>query len=88
MRGAARHLDAYRREANGEQTRDRALERVHAMDTAPAEDAAIAEAERNIGELNAIEQAGVDPGVLVNQQGSVRTIGRNDEPQAPALFFR
>lgn len=59
MRGAARHLDAYRYEAGVVRGRDLALQRVRRMDVAPAELAAIAEAERNLGELDHIESAAV-----------------------------
>jgi diguanylate cyclase (GGDEF)-like protein len=60
MRGAARHLDAYRHEAVVVRGRDRALQQVRRMAAAPAELAAIAEAERNLGELDHIESMAVD----------------------------
>lgn len=60
MRGAQRHLDAYRHEASVVRSRDLALQRVRRMDAAPGELAAIAEAERNLGELDRIEGAAVD----------------------------
>jgi diguanylate cyclase (GGDEF)-like protein len=59
MRGAARHLDGYRHEASEVRTRDHALQRARAMDATPSERAALDEAERNLGELNALEQGGL-----------------------------
>jgi diguanylate cyclase (GGDEF)-like protein len=55
VRGADRHLDAYRHEALVVRTRDRAIERVRQMGAPAPELAAVAEAERNLGELNRIE---------------------------------
>ena len=75
VRGQARHLEAYRHEATEERTRDRAMERIRSMGAAPGELAALAEAERNLGELNRIEQAGVE----LAQHG--------DGPAAQALLF-
>jgi diguanylate cyclase (GGDEF)-like protein len=60
MRGAPRHLDAYRHEAGEVRGMDQALEHVRAIDAAPAERAAIAEAERNLGELTRIERSAVE----------------------------
>ncbi|MGE3143026.1 MAG: diguanylate cyclase, partial [Hyphomonadaceae bacterium] len=59
-RAIDRHLEDYRREANEVRTRDRALARVGAMGAAPEELAAVAEAERNLAELNRLELAGVE----------------------------
>jgi diguanylate cyclase (GGDEF)-like protein len=55
MRLADRHLQAYRYEANEVRTRDRALEDVRKVGASPSELAAIADAERNLGELNRLE---------------------------------
>lgn len=60
MRGTARHLDAYRRELAEVQTRDHAMQRIRTMDPASAELAAIAEVDRNLDELDGMEQAAVD----------------------------
>jgi diguanylate cyclase (GGDEF)-like protein len=59
VRGAVRHLDAYNHEAFEVRTRDRAMQRIRAMGAAAPELAALAEADRNLGELNGIEQNGV-----------------------------
>ena len=59
VRGQGRHLDAYRHEAQDVRTRDRALERIRTMDTAPAELAALSEAERDLNELNRLEGVGL-----------------------------
>lgn len=59
VRGAARHIDAYRHEASEVRTRDRAMQRVRTMGAAPLELAAIAEADRNLADLNRIELTGV-----------------------------
>jgi diguanylate cyclase (GGDEF)-like protein len=60
MRGDQRHLDSYRYEATQERTRERALERVRSMGAAPVEVAAVAEAHRNLAELDALEAAGIE----------------------------
>src|SRR5262249_6345756 len=60
VRGSQRHLDAFRREVQEVRTRDRALERVHAIGAAPREMAAVAEAEMNLAELDRLEALGVD----------------------------
>ncbi|MDB5453188.1 MAG: putative diguanylate cyclase with and domain, partial [Caulobacteraceae bacterium] len=59
MRGASRHFDAYVHEAQVVRTRDRALQRVRVLGAPAAELAAVAEAERNLGELDRLEQAAV-----------------------------
>src|SRR5262245_23590827 len=60
IRGDARHLEAYRLELTEERRRDRALQRVRAVDPAPEELAAIAYAERNLAELDRLEASGVE----------------------------
>jgi len=75
VRGAARHLDAYNHEALEVQTRDRAMQQVRRMGAAPPELAALAEADRNLGELSRIEQTG-----LTSAQGG-------DGKSAQALLF-
>jgi len=67
MRGARRHLDAYRHEADVVRGLDRALKRVRALETAPAEIAAIDEAERNLGELLRLEASAVDAAARGNR---------------------
>jgi diguanylate cyclase (GGDEF)-like protein len=59
VRDQSRHLDSYRREALVVRTRDRALQRIRGMDAAPAELAALGEADGDLGELNRLEAAGV-----------------------------
>jgi diguanylate cyclase (GGDEF)-like protein len=75
VRGDARHLAAYRHEAAVVRTRDRALQRVRSMDAEPGELAAIAEAERNLGEMTELETAGVE------------AAGRGDRTAALAVLF-
>lgn len=75
MKGAARHLDAYRQELAEVRTRDRALERIRAMDAAPAELAAIAETGRNLKQLDGLEQTAVD------------AAQRGDQAAARAILF-
>ncbi|HET6970199.1 MAG TPA: sensor domain-containing diguanylate cyclase [Phenylobacterium sp.] len=75
MRGAARHLTAYRQEAGVVRTRDRALERVRGMDAASSERAAITEAERNLADLDGIEA------------GAVEAAERGDRAAAQATLF-
>lgn len=60
MRGDTRHLDAYRYEASEVRTRERAIEQVRRAGAAPGELAAIAEAERNLAELNQLELAAIE----------------------------
>jgi len=71
VRGATRHLEAYRHEAGEVRRLDRALQRVRAIDAAPGERAAIAEAERNLGELSRIERSAVEAAA-----GGDRTLGQ------------
>jgi diguanylate cyclase (GGDEF)-like protein len=75
VRGDARHLNAYRYEVAEVRTRDRAMERVKGMGAAPAELAAVAEANRNLGDLNRVEQTGLE----LARSG--------DGPAAQALLF-
>jgi diguanylate cyclase (GGDEF)-like protein len=59
VRGAPRHLEAYRHEIEVVRTLDGALRRVRAMKATPAELAAITEAERHIDDLQALERSAV-----------------------------
>ena len=75
VRGDARHLEAYRHELAVKRTRDRALQRVKALGAAPAELAAVAEAERNLGELTRLEAGALD------------TARQGDRAAAQAVLF-
>lgn len=59
MRGAARHLNAFRAEERDIHARERIIERLHALDLAPAERAALREVQRNLEELDALERAAI-----------------------------
>lgn len=60
MRGAPRHLEAYRQEADQVRALDEALHRVRGLGAAPAELAAVAQAERHLGDLQSLERAAVN----------------------------
>ena len=75
MRLADRNLQAYRHEANEVRTRDRALEEVRKVGASPSELAAIAEAERNLGELNRLETT------------ALAAVQNGDETQARQILF-
>jgi diguanylate cyclase (GGDEF)-like protein len=75
MGGADRHLQAYRLEATEVRTRDRAIEAVRSAGASAAELAAIAEAERNLGELNRLESSAVE------------TVQSGDQKQAQQVLF-
>lgn len=75
MRGDARHRDAYRYESSQVQTLERTIERVRATSAAPGELAAVAEAERNVGELKRLEGS------------AIAAVERGDAAAAQALLF-
>ncbi len=84
MRGAARHLDAYRQEATVVRGRDRALLRIRRMDAAPAELAAIAEAERNLGDLDRIESWAVNAAARGDREAAQQTLFGPEHERAEA----
>ena len=57
--GLARHYDDFQHEMQEVRRRDRALERVHALGASADELAAVAEAERNLAELDRLDIQGV-----------------------------
>jgi diguanylate cyclase (GGDEF)-like protein len=59
MRGAARHLAAFRAEEGDVRSREKIIERIGALDLAPAERAALKEVEGNLGELDGLERTAV-----------------------------
>lgn len=60
MRKDARHLEAVRAERDEADTREHALDAVRAIDAAPGEVAAIAEADRDFADLNRLETQAID----------------------------
>lgn len=75
IRKDARHLAALRAEEAEAGTREHALDRARAMGAAPGEAAAIAEAERDFGELNALEAA------------AIAAVGAGDDVLARGVLF-
>jgi diguanylate cyclase (GGDEF)-like protein len=75
VRNETRHLDAYRREVQDVRTRDRALAQIRKLDTAPAERAALADADVDLADLNRLE----GQGLTLTQSG--------DPKAAQALLF-
>lgn len=59
MRGAERHLAAFRREEQAARGREQTFDRIRAQALTPVERAAIEEAERNVDELDTIERAAI-----------------------------
>jgi len=59
MRGAARHLAAFRAEERDVRAREKIIDRLHGLELAPAERAALKEVERNLDELDALERSAV-----------------------------
>jgi len=59
MRESQRHLDAFRAEERETHARERVIQQLKGMALAPAESAALREAESNLDELDAIETAAV-----------------------------
>jgi diguanylate cyclase (GGDEF)-like protein len=59
MRGATRHLAAFRRDDNQTHSRERAIAKLRSFDLTPAEFAALKQVEDNLDELDLIEVAAV-----------------------------
>jgi diguanylate cyclase (GGDEF)-like protein len=84
MRGADRHLAAFRREETEIRARERAIDGLKRLGLVPAESAALHQAERNLDELDALERAGIAKMRAGDRDGAQRLLFGPDHERAQA----
>ncbi len=84
MRGADRHLAAFRRDEGQIRSRERAIDGLKALGLTPAESAALHQAERNLDELDTIERAGIAKAGAGDREGAALLLFGPDHERAQA----